>query len=67
MSRLYRAWARTWARTWDSDLAYAFRHSPIAIIATLVVTLLILGAVFAPLVAPHDRNYSPPLARFVDL
>ena len=54
MSRLYRAWARTWARTWDSDLAYAFRHSPIAIIATLVVTLLILGAVFAPLVAPHD-------------
>ena len=54
MSRLYRAWARMWARTWDSDLAYAFRHSPIAMLATLVVTLLILGAVFAPLVAPHD-------------
>jgi peptide/nickel transport system permease protein len=43
-----------WARTWDSDLAYAFRHSPIAMIATLVVTMLVLGAVFAPLVAPHD-------------
>ena len=46
MSRLYRAW--------DSDLAYAFRHSAIAMLATLVVTLLILGAVFAPLLAPHD-------------
>ncbi len=46
MSRLYRAW--------DSDLAYAFRHSPIAMFATLVVALLVLGAVFAPLIAPHD-------------
>lgn len=54
MSGLYRMWAQMWARTWDSDLAYAFRHSPIAMIATLVVTMLVLGAVFAPLVAPHD-------------
>jgi peptide/nickel transport system permease protein len=42
------------AKFWDSDFAWAFRHSPVAIIAALVVLLLILAAVFAPLIAPHN-------------
>ena len=42
------------SRAWDSDLAYAFRHSPVAMISGLVTVLLILSAVFAPWIAPHD-------------
>ena len=42
------------AKFWDSDFAWAFRHSPVAIIAALVVLLLVLAAVFAPLIAPHN-------------
>ncbi|WP_158929742.1 ABC transporter permease [Acidisphaera sp. S103] len=42
------------ARAWDSDLAYSFRHSPVALIAALVALILVLAAVFAPLIAPHD-------------
>lgn len=37
----------------DSDLAYSFRSSPVAVIATAIALLMILGAVFAPIVAPH--------------
>lgn len=42
------------SRAWDSDLGHAFRHSPVALISTAVTLLLILAAVFAPLIAPHD-------------
>ena len=42
------------AKFWDSDFAWAFRHSPVAIIAALVVLVLVLAAVFAPLIAPHN-------------
>jgi peptide/nickel transport system permease protein len=42
------------ARAWDSDVAYSFRHSPVAMVAALVATLLIFSAVFAPWVAPHN-------------
>ncbi len=42
------------SRAWDSDFAYAFRHAPIAIVSALVMVLLILAAIFAPWVAPHD-------------
>jgi peptide/nickel transport system permease protein len=42
------------ARAWDSDLAYAFRRSPVAMVSAAVVLLLVLSAVFAPIVAPHD-------------
>lgn len=41
-------------RAWDSDLAYSFRRNPVAMASTAVVLILMLGAVFAPLVAPHD-------------
>jgi peptide/nickel transport system permease protein len=43
-----------WARAWDSDLAYSFRHSPLAMMAAAVALVLILGAVLAPWVAPHN-------------
>ena len=39
---------------WDSDVAYSFRRSPVAVVAAFVTALLVLAAVFAPLIAPHD-------------
>lgn len=42
------------ARAWDSDVGYAFRHSPVAMISAIVTLVLILSAIFAPLIAPHD-------------
>jgi peptide/nickel transport system permease protein len=42
------------AMAWDSDVAYAFRRSPVAMISAAVTALVILSAVFAPLIAPHD-------------
>ncbi|MEM7470250.1 MAG: ABC transporter permease [Pseudomonadota bacterium] len=38
----------------DSDFAYKFRSSPVAIVSAGVTLLLVLAAVFAPLVAPFD-------------
>jgi peptide/nickel transport system permease protein len=42
------------AMAWDGDVAYAFRRSPVAMISAAVTVILILSAVFAPLIAPHD-------------
>jgi peptide/nickel transport system permease protein len=42
------------ARVWDSDVAYSFRHSPVAIGATLIAFILIFSAVFAHWVAPYN-------------
>ncbi|WP_037312985.1 ABC transporter permease [Ruegeria halocynthiae] len=39
---------------WDSDFAWSFRHSPVAVIAFLFVVILVLAAIFAPLIAPHN-------------
>ena len=59
------------ARAWDSDLAWSFRHSPVALVSGFVVVLLVFGAVFAPLVAPYDpfnpaslnlmNGFTPPM------
>ncbi|WP_429226836.1 ABC transporter permease [Inquilinus ginsengisoli] len=38
----------------DSDLAWRFRRSPIAIIALLAALLMAAGAILAPLIAPQD-------------
>ncbi|MDA4844420.1 ABC transporter permease [Hoeflea poritis] len=43
---------------WQSDFMWSFRRSPLAMISFLVVVLLIFGALFAPLVAPHNP-YDP--------
>ena len=60
-----------WRRAWESDLGWSFRHSPVAMVSALVVALLVLGAVFAPLIAPHDpfnpaslnlmNGFTPPM------
>ncbi len=42
------------ARWWDSDLAYSFRRSPVAIAAALVLLAILAGAALAPWVAPHN-------------
>jgi peptide/nickel transport system permease protein len=43
-----------WARFADSDLWYSFRHSPTAIVASLIALLCLLCAVFAHWIAPHN-------------
>ncbi len=59
------------ARAWDSDFLWSFRHSPVAIVSLLVATVLILAAVFAPVLAPQNPfdpaqldlsdGFSPPM------
>jgi peptide/nickel transport system permease protein len=43
-----------WRRAWDSDIAYSFRHSPVAIVASIVAVILLFGALFAPWIAPQN-------------
>jgi len=42
------------AKALDSDFAYQFRSSPVAMVSSAVTLLLVLAAVFAPLIAPLD-------------
>ncbi|WP_376090029.1 ABC transporter permease [Roseomonas sp. CCTCC AB2023176] len=42
------------SRAWDSDLAWSFRHSPVAMLSALVAVICIGAAVLAPWVAPHN-------------
>ena len=42
------------ARLADSDLFHAFIHSPVAIGSTIVTVAILLAALFAPHVAPHN-------------
>jgi peptide/nickel transport system permease protein len=44
---------RLW-HAWDSDVAWSFRHSPVAILASAVVLILLLAAVLAPWIAPQN-------------
>lgn len=56
---------------WDSDLAYSFRRTPVAVISLCVVLIMVLSAVFAPLIAPYDpfnpatlnlmNGFTPPM------
>mgnify|MGYP000654574162 CR=1 FL=1 len=56
----------------ESDLFYTFKQSPVAIVSAAVVLLLVLAAVFAPLIAPTDpfnpaslnlmNGFTPPMA-----
>ena len=58
-------------RAWDSDFLYAFRRSPVAMVAMLTVTLMVLAALFAPLIAPYNpfdpatlnlmNGFTPPM------
>lgn len=41
----------TW---WNGDLAYSFRHAPVAVVSAVVLAVCLGGALFAPWVAPHN-------------
>jgi peptide/nickel transport system permease protein len=59
------------ARFFDSDVAYSFRRSPVAVVSAALVALSLLTAAFAPWIAPHDPfdlaslslldSFKPPL------
>ncbi|MFN4172726.1 MAG: ABC transporter permease [Pseudorhodobacter sp.] len=53
------------SRLWDSDVAWSFRHSPVAILSGLVALIIVLGAVFAPLIAPTNP-YDPSSLNLMD-
>jgi peptide/nickel transport system permease protein len=38
----------------DSDIAYSFLGSKVTIVAAIVTLVIVLGALLAPLIAPHD-------------
>ncbi len=42
------------ARAWDSDVAYSFRRSPVAVVSALILLVLVGGAMFAGWLAPYD-------------
>ena len=42
------------AALWDSDLAYSFRRSPVAIASAVVLAVCLVSALFAPWIAPHN-------------
>jgi peptide/nickel transport system permease protein len=44
----------SFGRLWDSDVGYSFRSSPVAIVAAVVALVLIVAALFARWVAPHN-------------
>jgi peptide/nickel transport system permease protein len=47
-------WGSRLAAAWDSDVAWSFRHSPLAIISFVVLLICVGAAVFAPWLAPHN-------------
>jgi len=42
------------SRAWNSDFVWSFRHSPVAVVSLALVSLLLLSAIFAPLIAPYN-------------
>ena len=54
-SRRRRSRTRAGVAAWDSDVAWSFRHSPVAIGVVASCSLIcVLAALFAPLLAPHN-------------
>ncbi len=41
-------------RAWDHDLAWSFRHSPVALLAAVLTFVCVGGALLAPWIAPHN-------------
>jgi len=58
-------------RAWNSDLAYNFRTSPVAVASAALALILLIAATFAPWLAPHNPmdvaslslmdSFKPPL------
>ncbi|RUT30275.1 ABC transporter permease [Arsenicitalea aurantiaca] len=49
----------------DSDIVYSYTRSPVTIIASIIALLLILMAVFAPLIAPYNP-FNPASLNLMD-
>ena len=47
-------WRGWLAAAWDGDVAWSFRHSPVAIVSAVVLAICLVGALFAPWLAPHN-------------
>jgi peptide/nickel transport system permease protein len=45
---------RWWTRAWDSDFFYQYRRSPVAIVASLIAAICLIGAFGAGFIAPHN-------------
>lgn len=50
---------------WDSDLVWSFRQAPLVMVAALMTTVIVLAAVLAPLIAPHDP-FNPATLNLMD-
>ena len=60
-----------WKRFLESDFFFAFKRSPVALVSFGVVSILVLSAVFAPLIAPTNpfdpaslnlmNGFTPPM------
>jgi len=42
------------SRFFDGDVWWSFKRSPVTVIAAILATICILGALLAPVIAPHD-------------
>lgn len=47
-------WRERMSTLWGSDVAWSFRHSPLAIVSSVLLVICVGAAVFAPWVAPHN-------------
>jgi peptide/nickel transport system permease protein len=54
-----------WQSFIKSDVVWSYRHSPVAIVASIVALILILMAVFAPLLAPYNP-FNPATLNLMD-
>ncbi len=53
------------ARLRDSDLWWSFSRSPLTVAAALITVLFVVGALFAPWLAPHDP-FNPRTLKLLD-
>lgn len=44
----------TFKRLFDSDIWWSFKRSPVTVLAAILATICILGAVLSPVLAPHN-------------
>ena len=52
-------------RIWDSDVFYSFRTSPVTIVAAILTLVMVLAAVLAPWIAPHNP-FNPASLNLMD-